>query len=351
MSEAVPTGVLRRRCTRFCAAILFSCALAVAQHAFHLSGDIWRVHDPSIIKAGATWYVFSTGRAPDGGQLPIRCSTDLQAWRLCGHVFDAVPDWIRKQSQGTKDLWAPDISFYKGEYRVYYAYSLFGKNTSGIGLATNKTLDASRPDYRWMDRGLVLRSTAADNYNAIDPNFVVDARGRSWLAFGSFWSGIKLRRLAGDGHVSNRDTNIHSIAARQKPENAAPTPPGLPTNWQAIEAPFIFRHGGYYYLFVSWDLCCRGVRSTYRTIVGRARQITGPYLDESGRPMTEGGGTQVLAGNHTWLGPGGESALAGSPHDILVFHAYDARTGRPALQISTIEWRSGWPLVALEGQR
>ena len=32
-------------------------------------------------------------------------------------------------------------------------------------------------------------------------------------------------------------------------------------------------------------------------------------------------------------------------HDLLVFHAYDGTTGRPALQISTIVWEEGWPRV------
>jgi arabinan endo-1,5-alpha-L-arabinosidase len=33
--------------------------------------------------------------------------------------------------------------------------------------------------------------------------------------------------------------------------------------------------------------------------------------------------------------------------DILVFHAYDAVTGKPALQISTLTWDNGWPHAAL----
>ncbi len=292
---------------------VLSLTIALLPHAYKLSGDFWGTHDPSIIKAGDTWYVFATGRAPDGGQFAIRCSTDLQHWRLCGHVFDSIPEWIHRASPGTVDLWAPDISHYKGEYRLYYAYSLFGKNTSGIALATNKTLDRKSPAYKWVDRGLVLRSTAADDYNAIDPNFVVDRQGRSWLDFGSFWGGIKMRRLNADGKPSPTDTKLYSLAARARPPDAAPAKPGLPPDWQAVEAPFIVRHDGYYYLFVSWDLCCRGVKSTYRTMAGRSREITGPYLDKSGKSMVQGGGTQILSGNNVWLGSGGESVLLGSP--------------------------------------
>lgn len=317
--------------------------------ALALSGAYWGAHDPSIIKAGGTWYVYATGRARDGGQFQIRCSTDLHAWKRCGHVFDRIPAWILKVSPGTRDLWAPDISYENGEYRLYYAYSLFGKNTSGIALATNKTLDRSSPDYKWVDRGQVLKSTASDDYNAIDPNFVLDAKGRAWLAFGSFWSGIKMRRLEeATGMASSRDTKIYSLATRTKPANAAPAKPGLPPDWQAIEAPFIVRHAGSYYLFVAWDLCCRGTKSTYRTMVGRSRKITGPYVDRNGVPMMLGGGTQVLSATSKWLGPGGASALMMPIQNLLVFHAYDAHTGWPALQISTLIWKHGWPEAAVQ---
>lgn len=327
---------------------MIAASSAQEPQALSLTGDFGGTHDPSIIKAGDTWYVFATGKARDGGQIQIRCSTDLHSWRLCGHVFDAIPTWIQKESPGTRALWAPDISFEHGEYRLYYAYSLFGKNTSGIALATNKTLDRLSANYKWVDRGLVLSSTTADNYNAIDPNFVLDEHHHAWLVFGSFWGGIKLRRFKNRTGLAG-GARLYSLATRRRPDNPQPRPAGLPANWEAIEAPFIVHHDGYYYLFVSWDLCCRGVRSTYRTMVGRSRKITGPYVDDRGVPMMQGGGTPLLSGNSRWRGPGGESVLLQSPGpDLIVFHAYDAHTGFPALQISTLEWRSGWPHAALQ---
>jgi arabinan endo-1,5-alpha-L-arabinosidase len=318
-----------------------------APRIFDLSGDIQGTHDPSIIKAGDTWYVFATGLAPHG-HMAIRCSRDLMVWKLCGQVFSEIPDWIRKESPGTKELWAPDISFFDGEYHLYYAYSLFGKNTSGIALATNKTLDPQDPDYAWVDRGLVLRSGAGDDFNAIDPNFVLDESGNAWLAFGSFWSGIKMRRLdRSTGKLSTEDTRLYSLASRERPEGAPPGTPELPPDWEAVEAPFIIHHGEFYYLFVSWDLCCRGTKSTYRTMVGRSSAVTGPYVDSTGKPMIDGGGTPVLTGNHRWLGPGGESLYVGEHETIMVFHAYDAATGKPSMQISTVAWQDGWPKVGL----
>jgi arabinan endo-1,5-alpha-L-arabinosidase len=316
--------------------------------AFTLSGDFWGTHDPSVIKAGDTWYVFATGLAPHG-QMAIRCSNDLQQWKLCGQVLTEIPEWIRKESPGTKELWAPDISYFNGLFHLYYAYSLFGKNTSGIALLTNKTLDANRPDYKWVDEGLVLRSQAADDFNAIDPNLIIDTQGKAWLAFGSFWSGIKMRRIdPATGKLFAGDSHLYSLASRARPKDAEPAPPGLPPDWEAVEAPFIIRHGDFYYLFVSWDLCCRGTKSSYRIMVGRSPHVTGPYIDAEGKSLADGGGTQLLSANHRWLGPGGQSLYVGDHQTVMVFHAYDAVSGKPALQISTVGWKDGWPKIELQ---
>jgi len=316
-----------------------------------VSGDVEFVHDPSIAKDGDTWYVFGTANGPvRDGELPIRCSQDLHTWKRCGSVFDKVPDWIKKESPKTRELWAPDISYFGGEFHLYYAFSVFGKNTSGIALLTNKTLNPKSPDFHWVDHGLVLQSHLEDDFNAIDPNLVLDEEGQPWLSFGSFWTGIKMRRIdAKSGLLDKSDSKTYSIATRKRPDNPPPNPPGLPGDWQAIEAPFIVRHGEFYYLFVSFDLCCRGTKSNYKTMVARSQSVTGPYVDATDASMLDGGGTPVLLGNARWAGPGGESVLHQQDGDIIVFHAYDGKTGHAFLHISTIAWVGGWPKVALEG--
>ncbi len=340
------------RCVRLITAVaaLFLAPSLVCQapKALPLSGDYPRAHDPSIAKDGSTYYVFTTTTSPSEGQFPTRCSSDLLAWKRCGHVFDSIPEWIRAASPKTKGLWAPDISCFQGKFHLYYAYSSFGVNTSGIALATNETLDPTSPKYHWNDEGLVLKSTAEDDFNAIDPNLVFDRKGKPWLSFGSFWSGIKMRAIdKKTGKLLAADPRIYPLASRVRQGNPEPAKPGLPADWQAIEAPFIVRHGDFFYLFVSFDLCCRGTHSTYRTMVGRSRHVTGPYVDAEGKALLLGGGTELLAGNSRWLGPGGESVLQQPAGDYLVFHAYDAITGKPALQISTLTWEGGWPHAAL----
>jgi arabinan endo-1,5-alpha-L-arabinosidase len=65
--------------------------------------------------------------------------------------------------------------------------------------------------------------------------------------------------------------------------------------------------------------------------------------------MTNGGGSPLIKANKVWLGPGGESLLHLPDEDLIVFHAYSAVDGHPALHISTVSWNDGWPQVALEG--
>src|SRR4051812_23339790 len=251
-----------------CSLIVATLAAAQAPSVLTLEGDVEGTHDPSAMRQGSTYYVFATGLAHPG-HIPIRCSSDLRHWKFCGHVFDEIPAWATQEIPGVKALWAPDISFAHGEYRLYYAASTFGKRDSAIGLAVNKTLDASSRDYKWVDRGMVLRSHAEqDDWNAIDPNLAEDAKGGEWLDYGSFWGGIKMRRIDPEsGKTSAHDSKLYDLAAR----------PHGPGHADAIEAPFIMRHDGFYYLFVSFDFCCRGARSTYNVVVGRSKDITGPY--------------------------------------------------------------------------
>jgi arabinan endo-1,5-alpha-L-arabinosidase len=331
-------------------ALLVAPAFAQDAKVIPVNGDVQGIHDPSIMKDKDTWYVFSTQTGPPSqGELPIHCSSDLHEWKACGSVFPSIPQWIKEKSPNTKNLWAPDISYFNGLYHLYYAYSAFGVNTSGIALLTNKTLDPKSPDFHWNDEGLVVESKNADNFNAIDPNLIQDGNGGAWLAFGSFWGGIMMRKIdPKTGKLATDDPKTYALATRSKPDNAVPAKPGLPPDWEAIEAPFIIHHDGYFYLFVSYDLCCRGTKSTYKIAVGRAKAVTGPYEDDHGADMKKGGGKVLLVGNQRWLGPGGQSAYVGKDGDLLVFHAYDAKSGKPSLQISSIGWQNGWPTLALE---
>lgn len=306
-----------------------------------LHGDLTPVHDPAIVSDGHDFYVFSTTSQPEpSGLIAIRQSTDLLAWKRVGSALPAMPAWAAHEIPGAKGIWAPDVSFSNGQYRLYYAVSTFGSNHSAIGLATSPTLDPAAPGYGWTDRGPVIVSHAKDDFNAIDPNAFTDRDGKTWLAFGSFWTGLKLIRLdQATGKRSVDDNTIYPLAQRAAPG--------------AVEASALLDHDGYYYLFASYDFCCRGAASTYYEIVGRSKEVTGPYLDHSGKPLMNGFGEVVLHGQldktGRWRGPGGASILRVGDHAFLAYHSYDAQHGgAPTLRIAPLGWTAdGWPVARL----
>jgi arabinan endo-1,5-alpha-L-arabinosidase len=317
----------------FCILLAFPATVWQQHAAPVLEGDIRQVHDPTIIREGETYYLFSTRAG-----IAIRCSRDLIKWRLCGDVFAHLPGWAVKDVQGVRGLWAPDVSYFNGKYHVYYSVSTFGSNRSSIGLVTNQTLDSASERYRWQDQGNVISSHPSDDWNAIDPNLVIDEEGQPWLSFGSFWGGIKMRKIdPATGKLLSTDSTLYSLASRPRTKDL----PG------AIEAPAIIRKNGYYYLFVSFDFCCRGPNSTYNIRVGRSRRLTGPYMDRDGKPLMEGGGTSVVTGGNRWRGPGHCAILPDKDGEKLVYHAYDANArGASTLRIASLSWdAAGWPTI------
>jgi arabinan endo-1,5-alpha-L-arabinosidase len=285
-----------------------------------LSGNLG-THDPTIIQQGSTFYVAQTGPG-----LPGKQSTNMTSWTGTASVFGSNPSWISQQVPGATDLWAPDLSFFGGQYHLYYSASTFGSNRSCIGHATR----ASMASGSWADQGALICSQTSNDYNAIDPNVIVDQAGTPWLSFGSFWSGIKLIQLNSSGGRAN--STITSIASR---------------NGGAIEAPVIIRRCGFYYLFVSFDSCCQGANSTYNIRVGRSANVTGPYVDRNGVQMMNSGGTQIVAGNTTWRGPGHNSVFFVGNNAYNMYHSYQASNGAPILRISEMTWdANGWPISA-----
>lgn len=308
------------------------------------------VHDPVMIRENSTYYLFATGWGID-----VWSSDDMKNWTKENAVFDVAPQWAVDAVPTFKGhMWAPDISFHNGLYYLYYSVSAFGKNTSCIGVATNKTLDPDDPDFKWVDHGKVIESfPGKDNWNAIDPNLILDDDGTPYLFFGSFWDGVKRVRLTPDLLSVDEDVNkLPTVATRKgRPadQSASEGESSVDAGANAIEGPFVFKKGDYYYLFASIDYCCRGEKSTYKMIVGRSKKLTGLFVDKDGREMAHGGGTIVLKGDKNWHGVGHNAVVSFDGKDYLVFHGYDANDGgNPKLLIREIHWdKEQWPDVKL----
>ena len=291
--------------------------------ALTLSGNLG-AHDPVIIAAEGLYRYFSTGNG-----ISVKTSPDLLQWTQQADVFPTTPPWFQERvpAYAPRNVWAPDISYFAGQYHLYHSVSSFGSNRSCIGHATRATFEAGE----WLDREAVFCSNEPgqnDDYNAIDPNVILDEAGTPWMAFGSFWSGVKMIRLDADGNRAGDD--LIDLASR---------------SGGAIEAPFIVRRCGYYYLFVSFDACCQGADSTYNTRVGRSTELLGPYVDRDGTPMKSGGGSLVLDAAGDWVGPGHNAVLIDGTRAYNVYHAYAAASGASQLRISELVWDGeGWPI-------
>ncbi|MBQ9668793.1 MAG: family 43 glycosylhydrolase [Prevotella sp.] len=305
--------------------------------------DTVMVHDPVMAYERGTYYLLSTGMG-----LQWATSKDRRSWVVQSTPFiENIPQWTHDSVPGFRNhVWAPDILRWHDRWWLAYSCSTFGKNTSAIGLMT-----ADRLNGQWRDEGCIVASREKrDNWNAIDPAFVVDDNDQLWMAWGSFWDGIQIARV--DSSLFTLHSSLQkTIARRHRPgdPDAAENPTSKFAGRNAIEAPFILHHGDYYYLFVSWDYCCRGAKSNYRVAVGRSKHVDGPYVDREGRDMLNGGGTLFIEGDKQEFEAAGHCAAYDLPsgESVFICHGYSIRhDGQSILIQKPITWTAdGWPTL------
>jgi arabinan endo-1,5-alpha-L-arabinosidase len=292
--------------------------------------------DPSIIK-GDDGYYYAYGTEDDWGDgrgpraIPIIRSKDLIHWKYYRDAFAQKPGW----KEGGGGLWAPDAFRHEnGQYYLYYSVSLWGDPNPAIGVAT-----ADKPGGPFVDRGPLFTSESIGVANSIDPHVFKDDDGKLYLFWGSF-HGIYGIELSADG--------LRTVGEKFQIADVQ------------YEAPYIIKRNGYYYFFGSAGSCCDGENSTYHVKVGRASSLKGPYRDQNGVSLLEGGGTTILSFNEKrgksgkkFVGPGHNAVIADeNGTDWIVYHAIDeddprllnGATKRP-LMIDRIEWKKGWPVV------
>jgi len=287
------------------------------------------LHDPStVIAENGKYYVYATGNG-----LPVSTSDDGWTWRRAGGVMQAVPggkpgpDVI---ARGGNNTWAPDVIRVGDKYFLYYA-APGTQPKAAIGLLVGKTLDPESPDYKWEDAGPVVWSDGVEDSNAIDPGVFRDpTNGTLWLTYGSYFGYIRLVEL-------NPKTGQRLYPDR-KPVNVAIN----------SEASIMIFHEGWYYLLVTHGSCCAGANSTYNIRMGRAKTVTGPFVDNMSIDMLQGGGKLFLGSAGRYIGPGhfglldlGEGVQKFSCH----YEADLDRGGISVLDIRPLLWRDGWPVA------
>ena len=270
-------------------------------------------HDPSMIRFEDGYALMSTNN-----NLQLWTSEDAYTWQNHKSTVSGVPQWAYTYAPKTEGIWAPDIFYMNGEYRVYYCVSEFGKRNSAIGYQATTSIMPGSNGYGWKDHGHVFHTKdGTDKYNAIDADVVRDTEGNYWMAFGSFGLGIQLIKLdAKTGLQANDDKTVYNIARRTSKASGG-----------AEEGPSLIEHGGQYFLFTAWDICCQQgadiEKTTYKTAYGRADKVTGPYKDRAGYDMANGGGTILLERYGRYVGPGGGEAFQDLNRVRFVHHYYD----------------------------
>jgi arabinan endo-1,5-alpha-L-arabinosidase len=284
----------------------------------------------------------------------------------------AIPEDVHEgvpKNDGS-NVWAPDIIRMNGEFYLYYAVSSWGSFQSAIGLATNPVLDPKDPAYKWTSRGIVVASNGNEDLNAIDPGVILAPDGTLWICYGSYHGNIRVTQLDPRTGLALEPGKLGAAVAAARESDATD----------------IIFHDGYYYLFVNHNSCCKGKQSEYNIRVGRAKAITGPYVDKHGDSLDKGGGSLFLAAHDHRIGPGHfglvrdydtapgatedrepnqptegarrerarkeirDAAGAGSEAEgaerfSVHYEADMTRGGRSVLDIRPLLWSDGWPVA------
>lgn len=271
------------------------------------------IHDPSTItECGGKYYTFGTG----GGGL---ISEDGWTWNGGG---------VRPGGGA-----APDVVKIGDRYLVVYGATgggLGGGHNGKILTMWNKTLDPKSPDFKYSEPIVVASSDGLEDNDAIDPGLLLDPTdGRLWMSYGTYFGYIRLVEL---------DPKTGKRVEGNKAINVAID----------CEATDLIYRNGWYYLLGTHGTCCDGANSTYNIVVGRSRKVTGPYLDNVGRDMLEGGGKMVIAAGGRVVGPGhfGRLILGDGVEKMSCHYEADLdQSGRSVLGIRPLLWKNDWPVA------
>ena len=304
----------------------------------------YNVHDPSVIKSGEWFYMFSTDAMvayspPAIVGIQVRKSKDLINWQFVGFAFDGIPqeakDHLSANGKKAESIWAPYITKYKDEFRLYYCVSAFGTTISYLGMAVSNSLEGP-----WMQKGCIVKTTGSDFMNAIDPTVVTGKDGKQYLGYGSWFGGLYMKNLVDSTGMAADVNDKGWIIARR--------------SGSGLEAPEIVFNPAEnkYYLFVSYD----ALIDNYNVRVGRSDYPTGPFYDILGKDMAlQTDNLPMILNPYKFLD---HSGWQGTGHCSVISdngQFYIINQGRPVVDkymmdchVRKIEWINGWPIASPE---
>lgn len=243
------------------------------------------VHDPSVVRAGDSYYVF-------GSHLAAAKTEDLLNWTLVAdgvtagnplfnNVVVELADMFAWSS--VTGLWANEvIQLQDGRFYMYPNLSRLDSPRASMGLAI-----ADQVEGPYVYQGIFLQSGMWDEIsedgvniydatlhpNAVDPDAFFDEQGNLWLMYGSYSGGIFILKLDPDTGLPLPDQGYgkHLMGG----------------NHSRIEGPYVIfsPDSGYYYMFVTFG----GLDAVggYNMRVARSLNPDGPYLDALGNDMAD----------------------------------------------------------------
>lgn len=284
--------------------------------------------DPDVIRGDdGMFYLYATEHSrssADMRNVPIMRSSDLLHWQRIGAMF--TDENHPQITGGVRGIWAPAVHRIGDTYVCYYSQP--GDNYKhAIGVATSPT-----PYGPFTDHGKLIDSDEQGVDISIDA-YLYQEDGRNYLFWGSFRD-IHYLELTSDGLA------IKDKATQQKVKVAG----------GQYEATVVEKRNGWYYLICSTGNYAKGQspENGYKIVVGRSRNLSGPYVDRQGRDMLYVNHELILKGNQTFTSPGHCSKIitddAGT--DWILYHAYIAPLDYRVLMIDRLDWVDGWPVVS-----
>ena len=274
--------------------------------------------DPGVIHADGAYYAACTGNG-----FPLFRSTDLVHWKAAGKIFSLAtkPKWAGG------NYWAPEIHANGNGYIAYFTALSPKRGKMCIGAARASSMAGP-----WKDIG---RPLVCDSHvSLIDATVFTDAATNTrYLYYKTDGNGLSPQektviyghQLAanGIGFVGKRRALLRNTLA-----------------WEGdvVEAPWLHKRGGFYYMFYSGFRYCN---ATYGVGIARARSPLGPFTKRSG---------PILKSNGKWSGPGHNVVVRSDGRAWMVYHAWAGAHdcddgGARKLMVDAITWKGGWPTV------
>jgi beta-xylosidase len=259
-----------------------------------------------------------------GGKMPIRVSDDLVTWKDSGNFI--LPSGKAAWSANGGRNWAPEIHEVGTDWVAYYT-AVNGADVLSIGCAY-----APNAEGPYTDCGAPL---VQHPQGVIDATFFEDTDGKRYLYYkidGNAYGAptpIYVRELAPNGRSFAQGSSQTAVLTNS------------PATWEGgvVEAPWVVKHGAYYYLFYSGNV----YDHRYRTGVARATSPKGPFTKK---------GAPILGNSAKWVGPGHGTVLAVHGKEYFFHHAWpalpngqhDTAKGRHGL-IAPVTWSGDWPVI------